>query len=535
MKIKKILLLALLCSLNFNYGEEGKDKYNSEKIIFENCGNTFFNDTNDSHDSEKGYSLMIKLNYDELQPNQFITEDEKNNEYNRLKKYYSNNNQEIAKKMELDKYDNVYISKYSNYISVDATEENINDVLLSLVDDNNVDMIYVNENIDIIPNYNNAIDYVNVANYIETYNHDASGIVVGILEPGILDQSHSNFSGCDVTVRNEWYFIESIDEHTTMMGSIIGGVNGIAKNCKLLSVQLAGNAVSEIDWLLENNVNIINCSYGDENPTGKYTSKSAYMDYISYTYKVTFVVSAGNTGTSNTYVANPGLSYNAITVGSCSSTSGYCRNFSSYTTVEGPRKPNIVAPGYNLSISPFSSLYNGTSFSSAITTGCVALLMKQDSTLKYNPQKVSSLIMAGAQNPDSLYFGSGLDEHVGAGSLDYQNTYENLNNTRLINFTNSITSYSLSLNFSEGEKFKAVLSSLVYSDGSVSSTAFTNYDMYLYDENNNIIESQSITEDTIELLEVEISNSGQYTLRIIRTNSISNGTSENISVSYVIY
>ena len=73
----------------------------------------------------------------------------------------------------------------------------------------------------------------------------------------------------------------------------------MAKMCpdaKLLSVELSGNAVSEIDWMLDRNVNVINLSYGNDNPTGNYDSNSAYMDYIVNTYKVTIVAAVGNNG-----------------------------------------------------------------------------------------------------------------------------------------------------------------------------------------------------------------------------------------------
>lgn len=534
MKLNKILVLALLCFQNVEIEEKGESISNSSKIIFEDCDNTFLSLNSDCF-SKKDYSLMIKLNYDELIPKNFNNEVEKNNEYNRLKDYYSKMNKKMYDEIRLDKYENVYLSKYSNYISIDANNETINDTLFSLASEERIEKIFVSEQAKNVENLTNATNYIDVTNYINVYNHDASGVVVGILEPGILDKSNSNFNGCNVTVRDEWYFVETIKQHTTMMGSIIGGVNGIARNCKLLSVQLSGNAVSEIDWLLDNNVNVINCSYGDENPTGKYSSKSAYMDFITYNYKVTFVISAGNTGNSDTYVANPGLSYNAITVGACSSSSGYSRNFSSYSTLQGPRKPNIVAPGYNLSIPSFSSLQSGTSFSAAITTGCVALLMKHDVYLKYYPQRVLSILMASAINPDSLYFGSNLDEHVGAGVLNYQDAYAAINNSQLLGFSDSIYDYSIPIDLVAGDNIRAVISSLAYSDGSVSSTNFTNYNLYLYDSNNNIVESQTTTEDTVELLEVNITNSGSYYLKIEKTNPVCYGTQEKVSLTYKIY
>ena len=108
------------------------------------------------------------------------------------------------------------------------------------------------------------------------------------------------------------------------MAGIIAGNNSIAPKCKILSVELFGNPVSEIDWLLNRNVNVINMSYGEGNPSGNYNSSSAYMDYIVSTYKVTIVAASGNEPQN---VTNPGLGYNVITVGACTSQDIYATSF----------------------------------------------------------------------------------------------------------------------------------------------------------------------------------------------------------------
>ncbi|CCZ85511.1 peptidase S8/S53 subtilisin kexin sedolisin [Firmicutes bacterium CAG:631] len=144
--------------------------------------------------------------------------------------------------------------------------------------------------------------------------------MIGILDLGIADEDHSNFNNIDLTVRNEWYYIETVTEHATTVASVI------AKMCpdaKLLSVELSGNAVSEIDWMLDRNVNIINMSFGEKNPTGNYNSESAYVDYIVNTYKVTIISSSGNEGLDTGYITNPALGYNVITVGAGNSDNYY--------------------------------------------------------------------------------------------------------------------------------------------------------------------------------------------------------------------
>ena len=50
-----------------------------------------------------------------------------------------------------------------------------------------------------------------MADYIDTGTLTGEDIVIGILDLGIVDEEHSNFNNIDLTVRNEWYYIETVD------------------------------------------------------------------------------------------------------------------------------------------------------------------------------------------------------------------------------------------------------------------------------------------------------------------------------------
>ena len=505
----------------------------SEKIVFESNENILM-DLDSKSNEETPVNLLVKFDYNDFVISDFKNEEERKQYFKKAKNYYSNMNNKLLKNMKLDVF-NCYSSLYSPYVSIDITNEELlknNYHLLNYLDNNsNVEMVYVSDVRNNIPNLEGAKYYTGVRPYVVNGTYTGDDVVVGILEPGILDANHINFINTNITVRNESYYVETISEHTTMMGSIIAGSRGIAPQCRLLSVELYGDAVSEMDWLLDNGVNVVNLSYGDTNPTGQYSSKSAYMDYIVKTYRITIVASSGNTGEDDGYVANPGLGYNVLTVGACSSSSSYASNFSSYKELNGPRKPNILAPGYSMNLVPFSGTQNGTSLSAAVTTGCIALMMDMNNNYKYYPERVISKIMASSKDASAAYFENGLDDHAGAGSLDFGKLVEEGNSDFITGFSSSDNIRSSTVNLTSGDKFKLAAVWLAKADGIASNTQRTNYDINIFDSNNNLITSQGTNIDCVELIEFEALYTDTYTIEV-RKNSTQVNEIEYVSVAY---
>ena len=527
-----ILVSTIFCCTGVKENCQSKTKF-SEKVIFENNENKNM-DLNSSIIKETPVNLLVKLNYDDFKKLSFTNEEERKLYFANAKQYYSNKNDNIIKNFDLNNI-NFYSSLYSPFISIDTTNEELakDDYhLLKYLDDNsNVEMIYVSDVQNNVPNLEGAKHYTGVRPYVVNGTYTGEDVVVGLLEPGILDENHGNFANSDIIVRNESYFSETVSEHATMMGSVITGSRGIAPNCKLLSVELYGDAVSEMDWLLEHGVNVVNLSYGDTTPTGHYSSKSAYMDYIVNTYRITIVASSGNTGEDDGYVANPGLGYNVLTVGACSSSSSYASTFSSYKELSGPRKPNILAPGYSINLVPFSGTQNGTSFSAAVTTGCIALMMELNSNYKYYPERVISKIMASSKDASASYFENGLDDHAGAGSLNFSKLVEEGNSDVIFGFSSSYNIRTSTVNLNTGDKFKLTAAWLAKSDGVANNTQRTNYDVSIYDSNNNLITSQGTNIDCVEVIEFEAPYTDRYTIEV-RKNSVQVNDVEYVSVAY---
>ncbi len=401
------------------------------------------------------------------------------------KAYHTQKNQQIINQIDTDDMDGLYVSTYSPYFTYESTLQEITannyEQLNDLASYSYIEKIYVSPEHEYEPMLEEATEAIGVADYIDAGTLTGEDIVIGILDLGIADENHSNFNNIDLTVRNEWYYIETVTEHATTVASII------AKMCpdaKLLSVELSGNAVSEIDWMLDRNVNIINMSFGEKNPTGNYNSESAYVDYIVNTYKVTIISSSGNEGLDTGYITNPALGYNVITVGAGNSDNYYAVNFSSYKVNNGPDKPNIVAPGLNIEITPFGIL-NGSSLSSPIVASCVALLMEERTDLTIHPEYVLALMMNNGDRDDE---GDtiGLDEYAGGGRINFEEMMTYINN--IIPITNNSESVYLTRTFNvvllHNQTIRATAAWLSKANGNANGTSCTDYDLALIYKNN---------------------------------------------------
>ena len=458
------------------------------------------------------------------------------------KAYHTQKNQQIINQIDTDDMDGLYVSTYSPYFTYESTLEEVTannyEQLNDLASYSYIEKIYVSPEHEYEPMLEEATEAIGVADYIDTGTLTGEDIVIGILDLGIADEDHSNFNNIDLTVRNEWYYIETVTEHATTVASVI------AKMCpdaKLLSVELSGNAVSEIDWMLDRNVNIINMSFGEKNPTGNYNSESAYVDYIVNTYKVTIISSSGNEGLDTGYITNPALGYNVITVGAGNSDNYYAVNFSSYKVNNGPDKPNIVAPGLNIEITPFGIL-NGSSLSSPIVASCVALLMEERTDLTIHPEYVLALMMNNGDRSDEGNT-MGLDEYVGGGRINFESMMTYINN--IIPITNNSNSVYLTRTFNvvllHNQTIRATAAWLSKANGNANGTSCTDYDLALIYKNNSTNEEYVMihsvqTYDPNESFTFTLTSEypeGVYTLRFKQSSDLVQ--EDHAALCYKIY
>ena len=448
------------------------------------------------------------------------------------KKYYSSVNNKVLESVNITGFESRYVSTYSNIVEFDYTVENyINygkNALAVLSSNNNVEAISV---LGITSEYHTksledslrkVYAYADYSN--RTYT--GSGVTVGILEPGIVDASHSNFVNTDLTVRNEWYYVETVTEHTTQMASLISGTNGIAPNAKILSVEAYGSLTGEIDWLLDNGVDVVNMSFGNSTDAGTYSDDSAYIDSIAYNYNVTFIASAGNSSQTNDRVANPALGYNVIAVGATTKNDGLAA-FTSYIDDGGTYKPDIVMTGTDICVPGFSEIIDGTSASCAMTTGIVALIMERYPAVKVKPAMIKAMLCATSQKiittiPD---VGNGFNDAAGAGRLDYNKlkvAYRMFSKNLTATNTQPLEFFDETIELFEGETLTVCLSWLAYANGDKDDTTFNIYMIKIKNSSGQTLKTVAQAGSNVLFTRYTIPSDGDYTITVMRFTSNAN-------------
>lgn len=540
-KIINLFLVVLICVAYYGLIDKSVNReFDFNKVVFENeCflseKNGIVDITKNINELEK-YQVVIEFidKYEvAAKPDKEITMDEakeyiKNNR-NKTKEFYSEYNNKLCKELMInDLSDDIEISKYSPFVFVNINDNSKNDMILSKIDDlaksKEIKKIYVKT----VENWKNEIGHdvffeVNQGGgggSSPTYTGE--GVVMGILDPGIVIASNPNFADVNLTIRDEWYYIESESEHATTVASIAGGANGIAPGADILSVEVCAGLSSEVEWLLDNDVNVVNMSFVDSTTSsslGNYTSNAAYIDSIVRNNYVTFVGSAGNRGDGDAYITSPKTGYNVIAVGSTNADGTVLSSFSSFKEKFTVSKPNLVARGEDYTIAEIGDQGSGTSYASPVVTGTIALMMEKRPYLMLYPELIMPIITASADNIEgySSKNSDGFNDKVGAGFINIQAALDNVyNTTNFIYTTQDESGIFVSeklVTIGANGTIKISFASLVNTDGSAETNKVTDYDLRLYTSAGSYIAGISSLSNT-ELLEYTSQSGGNYIIKI---------------------
>jgi len=544
---KKLFSLLLVCSFIFGcsattastcyneiaiwmYKEKMNDKYDigQGKVRFEGIGNA--SSESDSqiveafNEKETKPRLVIHLNHrfkDSLErPDDDVSLEEAKallrQQRANVKEYYTRTNKEYMKKLSLEKLDvNCIADKYAPFIFAEFNNEITEKDIAHIYELSKQDLIktiYVKSETKIKEELDSAIDAIDATNIITNAGTNGDGIIIGIMEPGIVDVNNSNFANTNVTVRGLSY--ETVTNHATTVASV---ALGVAPAASILSVHERYDLDDEIEWLLDNEVNVVNMSYGSDGQyeIGEYTSESAYIDSIALDTWVTFVGSSGNRGESDAYVTPPN-GYNMLTVGACSNNGGLSP-VSSYKEKFDINFPNIVAPGQGLVVPTFSGSGTGTSLSAAMTTGTIAVLMQYAPAIITAPEKVLSVIMASAQRLAPYATSSGFDDRVGTGMLNLANALVAVSDIKSFSVTSDNVGSYISqrmVYLERGDRIRVAFASLVNNNnGDPNEFPITDYDLHLLNSIDEIVAYDVGTHNN-EFIEYVAELSGFYTIKI---------------------
>ena len=435
----------------------------------------------------------------------------------------------------------------------------------------------------------------------EGISYDAAGIKIGVIEVpdqykiedtpilGVYcDDSNVHLSGkTNLQLIENYNFVNSVEgkttgisKHATTVLSIICGneatrtdgvkYKGLAPNATVYYVNYNCNQGFQraIAWCLENNVSVINMSFGSV--YGNYSWLDRYADCIIEQYRVSIVKSAGNYKAEKnptSLVTSPGLAYNVITVGnmnwqtnengelqlrtsSCFEQETYLAN-----------KPDIATYGTDIHLLDASGTpenrTSGTSFAAPMVAATIALMMKENSSLIGNPDAVKSILLTTAHSDNIssdiiennqnayLYNVSGTSSVTATPVLRYGSGAGLLNIEGAVatSGTNCLARYAFTEGetvtigeyyFSQNQKIKLSLVFEKFDFGMMASATdiISDWDIEILNSNGNVIASSWSPFNNVEILECEFVLSGYYSINIVNCGF---PTENDLSESYTIY
>ncbi|MBI2980461.1 MAG: S8 family serine peptidase [Chloroflexi bacterium] len=261
-------------------------------------------------------------------------------------------------------------------------------------------------------------------------SNNGTGIKVAILDSGIdLDHPDLAVSG-NVTFVTGTTTGDDDNGHGTLVAGIVGaldndiGVIGVAPEAALYAVKVLNyngsgtmsNILSGIQWALDNNMQVINMSFGSA-----MQMPSTIKDALDNAYNAGIVIVAGagdggNAGGTGDNIWNPARYESVIAVGATDNTDARYTSSSTGYTLE------LVAPGVDIYSTAMGGGYGnitGTSASSPHAAGVAALLITDNVT----------------NNVDVRYRLRNSAEDLGAAGWESQFGKGMVNASRAINFS----------------------------------------------------------------------------------------------------
>ena len=278
------------------------------------------------------------------------------------------------------------------------------------------------------------------------------GVVVAVIDTGIYP--HRDLTLLIIALSHGTTIFNQKDSpyddngHGTHVSGIIAG-NGISSHGKykgmapealLVGVKAlnengggsTSNVIAAIEWCLDNlsqlNIKAINMSFGSKAQESYRQDPLCRATTIAWNKGMVICAAAGNEGPEAQTINTPGINPKIITVGNVDdhhTLTGHDdllnRSSSRGPTIDNITKPNILAPGTNITSTWINGGYrslSGTSMSTPMVTGAVALICQKWPALK--PDQIQQLLI---KNAHDLGLGPNLQ---GAGVLDLKGVFNQM-------------------------------------------------------------------------------------------------------------
>lgn len=273
-------------------------------------------------------------------------------------------------------------------------------------------------------------------------SYTKNDVTVAVIDTGI-DASHRDLDNGKVIgfkdfVNNRTTAYDD-QGHGTHVAGIIAGEGevtpankGVAPGSSLVGIKVLdangsgsmSNVTAGIDWAVQNKdvygIRVLNLSLGTSQSSDGTDSTSVAVNN-AVNAGLVVAVAAGNSGPARYTIGSPGAADKAITVGAAADLGEngfFLADFSSRGyTADNRIKPDIVAPGYNITAPQANSTtgyvaYSGTSMATPFTAGTIALML--DANPNLTPSQVANTLYSTA-----IDFGpAGKDIDYGNGRLD---------------------------------------------------------------------------------------------------------------------
>jgi len=279
----------------------------------------------------------------------------------------------------------------------------------------------------------NSVQQIN-AEAVQQENITGGSVDVAVLDTGIDNDNRAlqveqevDYTGQGTDDRNG---------HGTHVAGIVASQDsrfqGVSYGADLFDIKVldangtgSGSDVIEgIEWAVQNDAEVISLSFGGQ--TDRCDGTDAVSEAVNNAVDqgVTVVVAAGNEGPGNQTISIPGCAEKALTVGSVNPDNDISRFSSRGPTADGRVKPDVVAPGEQITSTWNDGTFqerSGTSMATPHVSGTVALLLSQNPDL--TPEELKNLTEYTAT--DLRY-----EENTqGSGLLDAEAAYSIINTT----------------------------------------------------------------------------------------------------------